>query len=175
MLSGLIGKKLGMTQVGDAPGRVQPVTVIQLGPCAVTQIRAQPTDGYEAVQVTYGKRRLSRVTAAQRGHFAKAEVAAGIATREFGKRGEGELKLGQTIARGRRLQARRPGRCFGDLEGTRLCRRNQAPSFCRLSRLARYSRIFPSRRFDRQSVLSRAGYARACGWLVRWVTKRRRS
>ncbi|HEX4211408.1 MAG TPA: 50S ribosomal protein L3, partial [Candidatus Binataceae bacterium] len=58
----------------------------------------KPTDGYEAVQVTYGKRRLSRVTGAQRGHFAKAEVAAGIATREFGQRGEGELKLGQMIA-----------------------------------------------------------------------------
>jgi large subunit ribosomal protein L3 len=98
VLSGLIGKKLGMTQVGDAAGRVQPVTVIQLGPCAVTQIRTKPTDGYEAVQVTYGKRRLSRVTAAQRGHFAKAEVAAGTATREFGQRGEGELKLGQMIA-----------------------------------------------------------------------------
>lgn len=98
MLSGLIGKKLGMTQVGNAAGRVLPVTVIQLGPCAVTQIRTKPTDGYEAVQVTYGKRRLSRVTAAQRGHFAKAEVAAGIATREFGQRGEGELKVGQMIA-----------------------------------------------------------------------------
>jgi len=98
VLSGLIGKKLGMTQVGNAAGRVLPVTVIQLGPCAVTQIRTKPTDGYEAVQVTYGKRRLSRVTAAQRGHFAKAEVAAGIATREFGQRGEGELKVGQMIA-----------------------------------------------------------------------------
>jgi large subunit ribosomal protein L3 len=98
VISGLIGKKLGMTQVGDAAGRVVPVTVIQLGPCAVTQIRTKPTDGYEAVQVTYGKRKLSRVTSAQRGHFAKAEVAAGVATREFRQRGEGDLKLGQIIA-----------------------------------------------------------------------------
>jgi len=98
VLSGLIGKKLGMTQVGDASGRVRPVTVIQLGPCAITQLRTKPIDGYEAVQVTYGKRKLSRVTQAQRGHFAKAEVAAGIATREFVQRGETELKLGQMIA-----------------------------------------------------------------------------
>lgn len=97
MLSGLIGKKLGMTQVGDAVGRVQAVTVIQLGPCAVTQIKTPPTDGYAAVQVTYGKRKLSRVTQPQRGHFAKAEVAAGVATREFDQRGEDELKLGQMI------------------------------------------------------------------------------
>jgi len=98
VLSGLIGKKLGMTQVGDNAGRVVPVTVIQLGPCAVTQIRTKPTDGYEAVQVTYGKRKLSRVTSAQRGHFAKAEVAAGVATREFRQRGEAELKLGQIVS-----------------------------------------------------------------------------
>jgi large subunit ribosomal protein L3 len=96
----LIGKKLGMTQVGDAAGRVQAVTVLQLGPCAVTQLKSAPTDGYEAVQVTFGKRKLSRTTAADRGHFQKAEVAPGIATREFDQRGEGELKLGQAIAAG---------------------------------------------------------------------------
>jgi large subunit ribosomal protein L3 len=79
---------------------VQAVTVIQLGPCAVTQLKSAPTDGYEAVQVTFGKRKLSRTTSAARGHFQKAEVAPGIATREFDKRGEGELKLGQAIAAG---------------------------------------------------------------------------
>ena len=100
MLTGLIGKKLGMTQVGDTSGRVQAVTVIQLGPSAVTQLKSAPTDGYEAVQVTFGKRKLSRTTSAARGHFQKAEVAPGIATREFDKRGEGELKLGQAIAAG---------------------------------------------------------------------------
>jgi large subunit ribosomal protein L3 len=89
-----------MTQVGDASGRVQAVTVIQLGPCTVTQIKSAPTDGYEAVQVTWGKKKLSRATAAERGHFQKAEVAAGVATREFSQRGKAELKLGQTIAAG---------------------------------------------------------------------------
>ncbi len=98
MLSGLIGRKLGMTQVGDPAGRVLAVTVIQLGPCAVTQIKAEPTDGYNGVQVTFGRQKLTRVSQAQRGHFAKAEVAPGIATREFARRGESELKLGQIVA-----------------------------------------------------------------------------
>lgn len=89
-----------MTQVGDASGRVRAVTVIQLGPCAVTQLKTAPTDGYEAVQVTWGRKKLSRATSAERGHFQKAEVAAGVATREFRRHGDGELKLGQIIAAG---------------------------------------------------------------------------
>lgn len=100
MLSGLIGRKLGMTQVGDAAGKVRAVTVIELGPCAVTQLKTAPTDGYDAVQVTWGRRRQSRINGPLRGHFAKAEVAPGVATREFARRGEGELKLGQAIAAG---------------------------------------------------------------------------
>jgi large subunit ribosomal protein L3 len=68
VLSGLIGKKLGMTQVGDAAGKVRAVTVIQLGPCAVTQLKTAPTDGYDAVQVTWGRRRQSRINGALRGY-----------------------------------------------------------------------------------------------------------
>jgi large subunit ribosomal protein L3 len=100
MLSGLIGKKLGMTQLTDASGRVRAVTVIQLGPCTVTQIKSEATDGYEAVQVTLGKKKLSRVSKPERGHFAKAKVAAGVRTREFKQRGEGELTLGQPVSVG---------------------------------------------------------------------------
>lgn len=105
MLSGLIGKKLGMTQVSDAGGRVQAVTVIQLGPCTVTQLKTAPTDGYEAVQVTWGRKKLNRATAPERGHFKKAEVAPGVATREFMQRGETGLKLGQTIQAAEVFQA----------------------------------------------------------------------
>ena len=98
MINGLIGKKLGMTQVTDATGRVSAVTVVQLGPCTVSQIKTEGTDGYEAVQVTFGKRKLSRVSSAARGHFAKSEITPGVKTTEFAKRGEAELKLGQAIA-----------------------------------------------------------------------------
>lgn len=98
VISGLIGKKLGMTQVTDATGRVQAVTVIQLGPCTVTQLKTAPSDGYEAVQVTFGKKKGTRVSGGERGHFAKSEVAPGIRTAEFKRRGDAELKLGQPIA-----------------------------------------------------------------------------
>ena len=98
MLTGLIGKKIGMTQMTDASGRVRAATVLTLGPCTVTQLKTEPTDGYEAVQVTFGKKKLTRVTGGERGHFARAKVAAGIKSSEFERRGEGELTLGQPIA-----------------------------------------------------------------------------
>jgi large subunit ribosomal protein L3 len=98
MLTGLIGKKLGMTQMTDPTGRVRAATVVTLGPCTVTQLKTEPTDGYEAVQVTFGKKKLTRVTGGERGHFARAQVAAGIKSSEFERRGEGELTLGQPIA-----------------------------------------------------------------------------
>jgi large subunit ribosomal protein L3 len=94
----MIGKKLGMTQVTETSGSVRAATVIQLGPCAVTQIKTAATDGYDAVQVSFGRRRPTRVTSALRGHYAKAEVAPGVKLEEFDYRGEGELKLGQSIA-----------------------------------------------------------------------------
>src|SRR6266849_8240517 len=98
MLTGLIGKKIGMTQMTDASGRVRAATVLTLGPCTVTQLKTEPTDGYEAVQVTFGKKKLTRVTSGERGHFARGKVAAGIKSSEFERRGEGDLTLGQPIA-----------------------------------------------------------------------------
>jgi large subunit ribosomal protein L3 len=98
MLSGLIGKKLGMTEVTDGLGRARAVTVIELGPCTVTQVKTAPTDGYEAVQVTSGKKKLSRATKAERGHFQKANLAPGRVTREFRRHGDAELKVGQAVA-----------------------------------------------------------------------------
>src|SRR5260370_22371539 len=87
-----------MTQVTEATGTVRAATVIQLGPCAVTQIKTAATDGYDAVQISFGRRRGSRVTAPLRGHYAKAEGAPGIKLGEFDRRGENELKTGQNIA-----------------------------------------------------------------------------
>lgn len=98
MISGLIGRKLGMTEVTDAAGNLVAATVVELGPCTVTQIKTAAADGYEAVQVTFGRKKLSRVTKAERGHFAKSEIAAGVATREFSKTADGELKLGQAVS-----------------------------------------------------------------------------
>jgi large subunit ribosomal protein L3 len=100
MLSGLIGKKLGMTEVVSQAGRVRAATVIQLGPCVVTQLKTAATDGYDAIQVTWGKKKLSRITAPERGHAAKVNVAPGVRSCEFGRRGEVEIKPGQSIGVG---------------------------------------------------------------------------
>lgn len=83
MTIGLVGRKCGMTRVFTEAGVSVPVTVIEVDPNRITQIKTVDTDGYQAVQVTTGERRASRVTKAMAGHFAKAEVAAGRGVWEF--------------------------------------------------------------------------------------------
>lgn len=83
MSLGLVGRKSGMTRVFTADGASIPVTVIEVDPNRVTQIKTVATDGYSAVQVTTGVRRASRVTKPQAGVFAKANVAAGRGFWEF--------------------------------------------------------------------------------------------
>ncbi|MCX6404274.1 MAG: 50S ribosomal protein L3 [Actinobacteria bacterium] len=71
---GLLGEKLGMTQVWDENNRIVPVTVIKAGPCVVTQVRTPELDGYSAVQIAFGQVDPRKVTQPQLGHFAKAGV-----------------------------------------------------------------------------------------------------
>jgi large subunit ribosomal protein L3 len=73
-VKGILGEKLGMTQVWDDGNRVVPVTVVKAGPCVVTQVRTPEIDGYEAVQIAYGAIDPRKVTKPQSGHFAKAGV-----------------------------------------------------------------------------------------------------
>ena len=73
-VKGILGEKLGMTQVWDN-GKVVPVTVVQAGPCVVTQVRTPDKDGYSAVQIAYGQVDPRRVNKPESGHFAKADVA----------------------------------------------------------------------------------------------------
>lgn len=89
MAIGLVGRKCGMTRIFTADGVSVPVTVIEVEPNRVTQVKSEDTDGYSAVQVTTGTRRASRVTKAMAGHYAKAGVAAGRLSKEF-RLGEGE-------------------------------------------------------------------------------------
>jgi len=86
-----------MTERVDDSGRVRAATVVALGPCHVTQVKTPAIDGYEAVQVTFGRKKLSRVRQPERGHFAKSDCAPGVATREFHVLGESEIKLGQAV------------------------------------------------------------------------------
>jgi len=83
MAIGLVGRKCGMTRVFAEDGASIPVTVIEVEPNRVTQVRTADNDGYAAVQVTVGKRRATRVTKPMAGHFAKAGVAAGRGLWEF--------------------------------------------------------------------------------------------
>jgi large subunit ribosomal protein L3 len=94
MLDGLLGKKLGMTQVFDPTGRALAVTVIETGPCVVTQLRTQESDGYNGVQLGFGTaKRLNRPEA---GHL-RASGANSRHIREIRTEGNGELTVGQTV------------------------------------------------------------------------------
>ena len=83
MKKGLIGKKIGMTQIFDEAGNVIPVTVVEAGPCTVTQIKTVENDGYQAVQVGFGDIKVSRVNKPMKGHFDKADVAPKKTLKEF--------------------------------------------------------------------------------------------
>ncbi|MBE6536188.1 MAG: 50S ribosomal protein L3, partial [Ruminococcaceae bacterium] len=74
MKKGIIGKKIGMTQIFDEVGNVIPVTVIQAGPCVVAQKKTVETDGYDAVQLGFAEVKEKHMTKAEKGHFAKAGV-----------------------------------------------------------------------------------------------------
>jgi large subunit ribosomal protein L3 len=99
MALGVVGRKLGMTRVYDAAGAVVPVTVLEVTPNRVTQVKTLERDGYRAVQVTVGERRPDRLTKPLAGHYAKAGVAPGRGLWEFRlEDGEGtELAPGSEI------------------------------------------------------------------------------
>ena len=83
MQKAIIGKKIGMTQIFDAEGKVVPVTVIEAGPCNVIQKKTVETDGYEAVQLGFGEVKEKHVNKAVKGHFAKSGVAVKKVLKEF--------------------------------------------------------------------------------------------
>lgn len=83
MKKGIIGKKIGMTQIFDENGKVIPVTVIEAGPCVVVQKKTVENDGYNAVQVGFGDKKLSGFNKPLKGHFAKGDVAPKRTLKEF--------------------------------------------------------------------------------------------
>lgn len=83
MQKGIIGKKVGMTQIFDEAGKVVPVTVIQAGPCVIVQKKTVDSDGYQALQLGYGDISTKRVSKPAAGHFKKADVAPKKTLREF--------------------------------------------------------------------------------------------
>ena len=96
-VKGLLGTKLGMTQVWDADNRLVPVTVIQAGPCVVTQVRDAQTDGYDAVQIAFGAIDPRKVNKPMTGHFEKAGVSPRRHLVELRTSDAGEFSLGQEL------------------------------------------------------------------------------
>jgi large subunit ribosomal protein L3 len=99
MSIGLLGRKVGMTRLFTDDGDAVPVTVVDVSNNRITQVKTKDTDGYTAVQVTYGQRRATRVTKPMAGHFAKAGVEAGNILREFhiSEEEAAEIKPGSTL------------------------------------------------------------------------------
>jgi len=97
MKKGIIGKKIGMTQIFDEVGNVIPVTVIEAGPCVVTQKKTTENDGYEAVQLGFVDAKEKLLTKPAKGHFAKAGVAAKKHLKEFRLADCSALNVGDTV------------------------------------------------------------------------------
>ena len=91
-MSGLLGKKIGMTSLFDASGKQLPCTVIEAGPCVVTQVKTIEKDGYDAIQLAFGEKKESHTTKPMRGHFAKANTTPKRYLAEFTRFEEGHKK-----------------------------------------------------------------------------------
>jgi len=98
MCKGLIGKKLGMTSVFTSEGRYVPVTVVQAGPCVVTQIKTEAVDGYNALQLGFGEKKASRTNRPLKGHFKKSGDRCFSVLREVPVDNPADYGLGQTIS-----------------------------------------------------------------------------
>ena len=112
-VKGVLGEKLGMTQVWDADNRLIPVTVVQAGPCVVTQVRADEADGYSAVQIAFGAIDPRKVNRPMSGHFEKAGVTPRRHLVELRTPDAGDYSLGQEtpgrVFKGMRMAGRMGG------------------------------------------------------------------
>ena len=96
-MPGLIGKKVGMTSIFDRNGKNIPCTVIEAGPCVVTQVRTEEKDGYAAVQLAYDEKKEKHTSAALKGHFKKANTTPKRKVAEFPNDFDKALNLGDTV------------------------------------------------------------------------------
>ena len=97
MKKGILGKKIGMTQIFAEDGTLVPVTVVEAGPCSVVQKKTVETDGYSAVQVGFGEKKEKNVNKPMKGHFAKAGVAPKRYLKEFKLDGAADMNVGDEI------------------------------------------------------------------------------
>lgn len=96
-MPGLIGRKVGMTSLFDANGKNVPCTVIEAGPCVVTQIKTKETDGYEAIQIAFGEKKEKSASKAEKGHFSKVSTTPKLKVIELSQEDLSEYQLGDVL------------------------------------------------------------------------------
>ena len=128
MANGLIGRKIGMTQIFDEEGHTVPVTVVEAGPCYVTQVKTVASDGYDAIQLGFEAAQPRKLKQPQRGHLKDLPFLRHL--REWRVRDAGGVRSRPKAGR-EHICAGRAGECDGHLEGERVSGRGQAPRFSR--------------------------------------------
>ena len=139
MQKGIIGKKVGMTQLFDENGMVVPVTVVEAGPCVVVQKKTVESDGYTAVQVGFGEVKANKLTKPAKGHFEKAGVAPKKTLKEFRFDSIDEINVGDIIK----------ADTFAAGDKVDVCRHNQALERPLFESYSRYRPCSQTRRFKR--------------------------
>ena len=165
-VKGILGAKLGMTQVWDN-NKVVPVTVVQAGPCVVTQVRTPDKDGYAAVQLAYGAINPRKVNKPQAGHFAKAGVAPRRFIVELRTTDAGEYELGQEIT-AETFAAGQPIDVTGKTKGKGFAGVMKRHGFHGL-RPATVSSASTARPARSAPAPPRVASSRASGWPAGWV------
>ncbi len=155
---GLLGRKVGMMRLFTDDGDAVPVTVVDVSNNRVTQIKTQETDGYVALQVTFGSRKASRVTKPEAGHLAKAGVEAGEIIQEFRvtPRRRRSAQGWRRDRRGQRVRGGPEGRRAGHLDRQGLRRHHQAPQHVLAARFARQQPFAQRAGFHRHGAGSRS-------------------
>ena len=97
MVNGIIGRKVGMTQIFEESGEAVPVTVIEAGPCPIVQLKTQEKDGYQAIQLGFGKQKEGRTNKPKQGHLAKAGVEPTFVLREFRVQSLDDISVGNIV------------------------------------------------------------------------------
>ena len=166
-VKGILGAKLGMTQVWDN-NKVVPVTVVQAGPCVVTQVRTADKDGYTAVQLAYGAIDPRKVNKPESGHFAKAGVSPRRHIVELRTTDAGEYELGQEVTV-EAFAAGHADRRHRQDQGQGLRRRHEAARLPRPARPATVSSASTARPARSAPARRRAASSRASGWPVAWA------
>ena len=133
---GILGRKLGMTQVFDEGNRIVPVTVIEAGPCRVVQIKTPERDGYAAVQLAFGETKAQRLSKPELGHLKAANADPTKYLAELRVVDLSGFELGQ-ILKADMFDGRRAGRRHRHQQGPRFRRRDEAPQLLRPGRIAR--------------------------------------